>query len=245
MVNLVAYHNDPKLKESVLAEMARHRNADSLVQGHGYWSDGKGCAVGCLIKSGNHGEYETQFGIPRVLAVLEDRIFENLPVKEAQKWPEKFLGAIKPGVELGMVSSQLMYWLLTDPDGIRKHALPATLKIIEVLSSMYLKRINGQEPQRSEWLSISKEACENRYVGDGGGAAAFAATAAVVAADAYVGRVYVGSAYVAYVADVGGAAAYVYAYGATADVGGGGGDGARKKFFVRIADKLIELLGAA
>ena len=33
---MLAYHNDPKLKESVLAEMAGHREADRLVKG-AYW----------------------------------------------------------------------------------------------------------------------------------------------------------------------------------------------------------------
>lgn len=37
MSNLVAYHNDENLKKSVLAQMAAHREADTLIQGYGYW----------------------------------------------------------------------------------------------------------------------------------------------------------------------------------------------------------------
>src|SRR3990167_431915 len=114
---MLAYHNDPKIKKSVIDEMAKHRKADNLIQGYGYWKDGKGCAVGCLLKSGNHSDYETKFGIPRALAFLEDRIFEGLPKKDAIKWPEKFLSAIKPGADLSMVVSRLMHCLMTDPDG--------------------------------------------------------------------------------------------------------------------------------
>ena len=38
---MLAYHNDAKIKKSVIAEMAAHRKADELVQGYGYWKDGK------------------------------------------------------------------------------------------------------------------------------------------------------------------------------------------------------------
>lgn len=48
---MLAYLNDPLVKENALAKMAGHRKADELVQGYGYWSDGNGCAVGCLIES--------------------------------------------------------------------------------------------------------------------------------------------------------------------------------------------------
>ncbi len=111
---LRAYHNDPKIKKAVINEMAKHRKADNLLQGYGYWSDGKGCAVGCLIKGSNHKEYETQFGIPEMLAHLEDTIFEGLPKKGSVKWPERFLRAIKPGSDLSLVGYKFIYWNLTE-----------------------------------------------------------------------------------------------------------------------------------
>jgi len=71
-----AYHNDPELKKKVLSELQHHYDADNIVKGR-YWENGKGCAVGCLLKSGNHIEYEEKFGIPVQLAYLEDGIFEG------------------------------------------------------------------------------------------------------------------------------------------------------------------------
>ena len=44
---MLAYHADPALKASTLAQMAAHREADQIVQGQ-YWERGRGCAVGCL-----------------------------------------------------------------------------------------------------------------------------------------------------------------------------------------------------
>ena len=47
-----AYHNDLTIKTSILAQIQMHHDADEIVKGQ-YWQDGKGCAVGCTIHSGD------------------------------------------------------------------------------------------------------------------------------------------------------------------------------------------------
>ena len=42
---MLAFHNDPALKEQVYATVLAHCEADKLVKGQ-YWERGKGCAVG-------------------------------------------------------------------------------------------------------------------------------------------------------------------------------------------------------
>ena len=108
-----AYHNDPAVKSAILAQLVAHRKADEIVQGQ-YWEGGKGCAVGCTLHTSNHAEYETRFGIPQMLAHLEDGIFEGLPNGVANAWPERFMGAIEPGADLSRVGWQFMHWLITD-----------------------------------------------------------------------------------------------------------------------------------
>jgi hypothetical protein len=62
---MLAYHNDPALKDKLLANLAAHAQADELIQGQ-YWEDGKGCAVACTLidfdrkaaKEGSHERYE-------------------------------------------------------------------------------------------------------------------------------------------------------------------------------------------
>ena len=112
-ITMQAYHNSPQLKSDILATLAAHRAADEIVKGQ-YWQDGKGCAVGCTIKSGNHMAYESQFGIPVVLAQIEDRIFEGLPNDKAMLWPERFMSAINVGADLSLVGWKFQWWLLTD-----------------------------------------------------------------------------------------------------------------------------------
>jgi len=103
-----AYHGDPALKAKVLAQMADHRAAERLIKGTYWdWTIGRGCAVGCLTHDpdGGHAEYPVRWGIPEELAGLEDSIFEHLPLEDALGWPERFLAAIEPGVDLSGVDA--------------------------------------------------------------------------------------------------------------------------------------------
>ena len=68
---LRAYHNDPAIKRALLRQVRMHEKADEIVHGV-YWENGKGCAVGCMIHSGDHALFEPKFGIPRVLPRLLD-----------------------------------------------------------------------------------------------------------------------------------------------------------------------------
>src|SRR5262249_3407302 len=111
MNKLIAFHGNPQIKEKYLARIRAHVAADELIHGV-YWQNGKGCAVGCTIHSGYHAAYETELGIPRILARLEDGIFENLPNGQAKEWPQKFLAAIPISADLSLVWLQFAVWLL-------------------------------------------------------------------------------------------------------------------------------------
>jgi hypothetical protein len=110
---LIAYHGNQLEKDTVLAQLRRHRLADEIVHGI-YWESGKGCAVGCTIYSHDHEEYEPRLGIPETIAVLEEQIFEGLVNEKAKLWPERLMGAIVPGSDLSRVSMRFLHWLLTD-----------------------------------------------------------------------------------------------------------------------------------
>src|SRR3978361_912318 len=110
---MLSYHSDPSLKARYVARVEGHAAADEIIKGQ-YWEAGKGCAVGCTVHGASHEAFETELGIPEMLAWLEDVIFEGLPNRLAKAWPERFLSAIAPGRDLSCVGWQFMHWLLTD-----------------------------------------------------------------------------------------------------------------------------------
>jgi hypothetical protein len=112
-MTLIAYHNKPEIKSNIINQLIAHSEADEIVKGK-YWEDGKGCAVGCTIHSSDHMEYETRFGIPVMLARLEDCIFEGLPNGTAKAWPIRFMASIEPGKDLSLVGWKFLHWILTD-----------------------------------------------------------------------------------------------------------------------------------
>lgn len=115
---LIAYHGNHELKTQVMAKIAAHRLADRIAKGAYVRKNGRTtyCAVGCLLEDpdGGHTQYESEFGIPAQLAYLEDGIFESLPEWLAIPWPERFMGAIPVGANLGTVWPAFAVWLMTD-----------------------------------------------------------------------------------------------------------------------------------
>jgi hypothetical protein len=226
---MLAYHNDPKIKSKYIHRVEAHRRADQIVQGFGYWQDGKGCAVGCTLHSASHAAYEKELGIPQIIARLEDRIFEGLPKKEAQAWPSAFLKAIELGADLSGVWPDFAVWLLTDPDsGVLRHAKSnASRKSIQEVADLYFARVPDGDARWSKSRAYA-------YATDADAAAAthaaHAAYAPYAAPDA--------AAYVVY-AIVAAADAYAEDYADAAYVG------ASKNWYVTASKKLLSLLAGA
>ena len=181
---MLAFHNDTKIKEKYLSRVISHYNADEIEKGF-YWENGKGCAVGCTIHGSNHEDYETELGIPRILARLEDGIFENLPNGTAKKWPKEFLEAINVGADLSGIWPKFAVWLLTDKKyGVLQYAKTDKQKIaIKNVAELYTKH---KTVSREEWNKARGDvydASEATY--DSDAASAYASDVAAAAAAAY------------------------------------------------------------
>jgi hypothetical protein len=261
MTTLLAFTNTKQTKRQALATMRKHVKADQLVKGK-YWEEGKGCAVGCQyhnfkanpdINSGWHELAETVHGIPRQLAYLEDRIFENLENGIAMAWPERFLSSIPTGADLSNVVPQLMLWILKDAThGVIKFAKREhTKKAIQDVIALYELKLAGKTLTEDQWR-VASRAAYAAYADAADAAAAAAADAyaayaayadayAAAYADAYAAAAAADAAadadaaYAAYAAD---AAAYAAADAAAAA-------DAKRIFWIAIADKVIELVKAA
>jgi len=270
MTMLTAFHHDPSLKDFVLHQLVQHRETDKLVQGR-YWQDGKGCAVGCTLEAVRlrnhapsidheaHNLYESELGVPRALARLEDRIFEGLPNAAAQLWPERFITAIAPGADLAMVVPRFLFWLLDDelPQHV-KDKYPKTKAALADVTALYREWIDtDRKPDRDRWVK-ARAALDDAADADAAyayaayAADAYAAYAADAAADAAAyayAYAYAADAADAYAADADAAAAYAAdayaAYAAYADAADAYAADARRAAYQRHADKLIELLETA
>lgn len=113
MKKLLAFHNDPAIKQKYLARVQAHAQADEIVQGK-YWENGKGCAVGCTIHSDRHADFAVELGLPEWLALLEDRLFENLSNDAARKFPVEFLESIPVGADLEPVKWKFFAYLIRE-----------------------------------------------------------------------------------------------------------------------------------
>ena len=224
-----AWHNDPALKQATVAEMAAHREADNLVKGV-YWEGGKGCAVGCLIHSGNHAEYEPRFGIPQALARLEDAIFESLPNADAMLWPERFLKAAQPGADLSLVQWQFLEFVVEDAlsqkgaESVREACQPA-LAVVRAKA-----RGEAVSARSAAWSAASAESAASaasaaRSATSAAWSAASAASAAWSAASA--------------------ARSAAWSAASAESAASAARSAARSAAWKRYADKLIELMEAA
>ena len=176
-------------KPELLAVLEEHSKADNFMKGS-YWQNGKGCAVGCSLESfqedaTDHGAFEPLFGIPRVLARLEDGIFEGLSNEDAKWWPLAFTEAIPLGADLSMVWPKFAVWLLGDKEyGVIRHAKSEdSKKAANHIVELYEKKINGEEVGREIWLA-TRRAAYAAAAADAADYAADYAAADAAAADA-------------------------------------------------------------
>ena len=172
---MLAFLNDPAVKRTYLARVKAHAKADEIRHGY-YWEHGKGCAVGCTIHGSDHSKYETELGIPRILAKLEDVLFERMNNGHAKEFPLQFLSAIQVGADLSNVWNQYAQWMLLDPEyGVIRFAKNENTKeAIERVGKMYGLAVEGKNPTKQEWNAAYD--------------AAYAAANAAVYADAYADR---------------------------------------------------------
>ena len=222
-------------KTNLIGKLEAHAKVDAFVQGD-YWDTAtlKGCAVGCTlvdygVSTSEHSQYEKLFGIPQVLAKLEDRIFEGLTLEHAKLWPLRFANAIPVNTDLSGVWPKFQIFILTDPEhGVIRFAKTDELKsIITDIAELFFT-----------WPEIDKEkAMRLRRA-----AAAYAAAAA--AADAYAAAYAADAAYAAAYAAYADAAAAAYAAAAAAAYAAYA-DAARQNHYLIMSNKLIELIEAA
>ena len=231
---MIAYHRNKELKRSIIAELEAHRAADRLVKGR-YWENGKGCAVGCTIKSGNHSLYESKFGIPQSLARLEDAIFEGLPNQLAQHWPVRFMSSINVGADLSLVQWHILTWIVQranpDPDAVVQRVLDGLAMLASGLP----------------WPDANAAAADAAYVyassSDVSSYTASSYAASSAAASAAASSAASSAAAFAKAADVAADAAASASSASASASSAAARCAAREKYWSDLADQLVRLIG--
>jgi len=182
MTTLLAFHGDPEIKTRYLHRVELHAAADEIIHGT-YWERGKGCAVGCTVHSSLHANYETDLGIPRMLAKLEDRLFEGMTNGSAKTFPARFLNAITPGADLSRVGWQFLHWLLSEELASRDD--PRVDQEIKACADVLVPLTKGEPCDRNA-ADLARRAARNKAseMWNAYADAAYAADAAEAAADA-------------------------------------------------------------
>jgi len=185
---MLAFHNNPELKDEYLARVRAHVVIDEIIKGQ-CWHNMRSGGVFCNIYTGRYQDYEPWLGIPAQLACVEDRLFMNLPLEKAKLWPELFLSSIAVGADLSLVVSKFIVRVLGDSErGCNLHAgTPDSEVVINLVIKLYERKIAGDVVSAEEWELARCTAYEVAYDTPAAEDAAYAAaTAANDAADATV-----------------------------------------------------------
>ncbi len=159
---MLSFHNDPAIKKKYVDRVKMHQELDHIAKGVYFEDSGNGniraCGVGCTIEGSDHSKYETELGIPKEIAYLEDAFFEDMPDKDAMKWPLKFLEAVPVGVDLSKVTAKFVIWQFEDEKYGLKNIKEAqddkeVLGFCEEVVALY-KRTLAEEVSQDEFYDL-------------------------------------------------------------------------------------------
>jgi regulator of protease activity HflC (stomatin/prohibitin superfamily) len=223
---------------------------------------GRGCAVGCSLNSiavltkslkidrSAHALYEQYIGVPKILARLEDRIFEGSSVAWSLDWPVRFGATIPESADLSMVWPRFALWLL-DVELRRLAKGQESIASLDEVSGLYREWIGGTKPHTDRWVSARRNAHAYAAAAADAEYAAAYAYAYAYAAAAYAAEYAAAYAYADPYAYAAAAAADAYAEYAAAAAAAAYADAeyaageARSKSYERQGEKLLELMAAA
>ena len=187
-----AFHNDPAIKQKFLDRAIFHQNADHLMRGVGWESNGKtrGCAIGCLLEKYDHKAFETEGLGPEWLGRLVDTLFEGMSEEKSRTWPEVYVRAVREGADLEKVKDPFTIYVLEsclesmNKVVFEREKFPEVEKAINGSKAAVLEmiRIIREQPTDESARAAARAAAD--AAADAAALAAWAADAAALAARA-------------------------------------------------------------
>ena len=170
-----AFVQTPVSKGNLLNTLRRHQQADTFRKGV-YWDTEKqrGCAVGCSVMDFSndgdarysHTKYESLFGIPAQLAMIEDTIFEEMNPTDIGRWPLEFIEAIPEGKDLHQDPARWILKILSDDRSpiAFHHAMEAMQPVRDLLTQWLETSQTTQEAQHRAKDRITRQWLEKQDI---------------------------------------------------------------------------------
>ena len=103
---MISFGGDSALKARLQANIERHLQTDTLVQGL-TGQDDKGCSVWCSAGYYDHARAAEEYLLPEWLWRLNDTLFEGMTASDALQFPAQLWAAIPVGIDLEPVQWRL------------------------------------------------------------------------------------------------------------------------------------------
>ena len=242
----LTYHSDTEFKRLFVEQTVKHREGDRYIQrsySNSQEADKfRGCSVGCSVMSlklmgrngidwDDHAGLANLLGWPDWLILLQEEIFEGLPLSDAVMWTEKLASAVPVGIEIGMVKFRFLSFLMEENVN-----LVASLELDPALKNQVIESIKSVKNLHDR-VVISGE-----LDADARSAASAAASAARSAARFEVEAARSAARSAARFAAASAAAGSAAARSGAASVEFAASAATRFEAFLRFSRKLIELL---
>ncbi|MFZ0270956.1 MAG: hypothetical protein WAL34_03815 [Acidobacteriaceae bacterium] len=141
---MLAYRNDPALKEACIARIDDDFT-DKTLRDH-FGADDPAASIRDIAHA-----IQSDLGIPGRLAHLLYTLQHYLPDEAAEEWFTRFFSSITPGADLTRVADHFVLWILTNPEGPRRKASSSDTERFDFAAQLYDRRLSGDEPRREEW----------------------------------------------------------------------------------------------
>ncbi len=180
--SLLAFHNDPTIKEKYLARMRGHVEAGELIRGVD-WENGRGCVVGCTFHAYEPARGPIEIGVPEWLMRLEDTLCERMPAEDAPGFALSFLEAIPVGVDCEQVKRPFLVFVLTEVLATFDHdKFPGMKSAVERAIVLWQREDIGSDAWHAEAVKARAEAVTAWKAEAAEGVVAWEAVAGEVAA---------------------------------------------------------------
>lgn len=128
---LTSFFNDEILKVETGANLVAARKSGRIEPGgcHGEYDMCVTCAIAVTVQKfpTNYGDYVTMLGLPKLLAEIEEDVFERLPRDEATFFPERVIEAIGVGYDLSNIGWALLKSTMLEHEGFRHRLVTKTV----------------------------------------------------------------------------------------------------------------------